>query len=181
MMRLSIKILDQIQFWGVRWLHKRKRGGKKYPFLIIFWKHFPYLHLIYRRSKLHPQKQRSKYICKPEAVIEAGNHFVWEYIPGKGALNVPADSAILHHYRVSTTFLINYSTKIQHIPPCLYLLQPGLWIWWWWLCEITITCRPYCTQVLWPVGETCRCNLWLSERTVQSSRPSATTDTAYHS
>lgn len=53
-----------------------------------------------RRSKLHPQKQRSKYICKPEAVIEAGNHFVWEFVPGKGSLNVPADSAILHHYRV---------------------------------------------------------------------------------
>lgn len=54
-----------------------------------------------RRTKLHPQKQRSKYICKPEAVVEAGNHFVWEFSPGKGSLNVPADSAILHHYRVS--------------------------------------------------------------------------------
>ncbi|XP_040168091.1 uncharacterized protein LOC120903000 isoform X1 [Anopheles arabiensis] len=53
-----------------------------------------------RRSKLHPQKQRSKYICKPEAVIEAGNHFVWEFCPGRGSLNVPADAAILHHYRV---------------------------------------------------------------------------------
>lgn len=53
-----------------------------------------------RRSKLHPQKQRSKYICKPESVIEAGNHFVWEFAPGRGTINVPADSAILHHYRV---------------------------------------------------------------------------------
>lgn len=53
-----------------------------------------------RRKKLHPQKQRSKYIAKPEAVIEAGNHFVWEFMPGKGHLNVPADVAILHHYRV---------------------------------------------------------------------------------
>ncbi|XP_055685178.1 uncharacterized protein LOC129791169 [Lutzomyia longipalpis] len=53
-----------------------------------------------RRSKLHPQKQRSKYICRPEVVIEAGNHFVWEFIPGRGTLNVPADSAILQHYRV---------------------------------------------------------------------------------
>lgn len=42
----------------------------------------------YRRSKLHPQKQRSKYICKPESVIEAGNHFVWEFCPGRGSLNV---------------------------------------------------------------------------------------------
>ncbi|XP_023308046.2 uncharacterized protein LOC111689814 [Lucilia cuprina] len=53
-----------------------------------------------RRFKLHPQKQRSKYICKPEDVIEAGNHFVWEYAPGKGSLNVPPTDAILQHYRV---------------------------------------------------------------------------------
>ncbi|KAL3272977.1 hypothetical protein HHI36_014434 [Cryptolaemus montrouzieri] len=53
-----------------------------------------------RRSKLHPHKQRSKYICRPELVVEAGNHFVWEFLPGHGTLNVPADAAILHHYRV---------------------------------------------------------------------------------
>lgn len=29
-----------------------------------------------------------------------GNHFIWEFIPGHGTLNVPAESAILHHYRV---------------------------------------------------------------------------------
>lgn len=53
-----------------------------------------------RRSKLHPHKQRSKYICRPELTVEAGNHFVWEFIPGHGTLNVPADAAILHHYRI---------------------------------------------------------------------------------
>ncbi|EDW76118.2 uncharacterized protein Dwil_GK15290 [Drosophila willistoni] len=53
-----------------------------------------------RRYKLHPQKQRSKYICKPESVVEAGNHFVWEFAPGKGSLNVPPTEAILQHYRV---------------------------------------------------------------------------------
>ncbi|XP_063975703.1 uncharacterized protein LOC135161763 [Diachasmimorpha longicaudata] len=53
-----------------------------------------------RRSKLHPHKQRSKYICKPRDVVEAGNHFVWEFLTGRGTLNVPADAAILHHYRV---------------------------------------------------------------------------------
>lgn len=53
-----------------------------------------------RRKKLHPQKQRSKYIVKPEQVIEAGNHFVWEFMPGKGHMNVAADVAMLHHYRV---------------------------------------------------------------------------------
>ncbi|XP_067620663.1 uncharacterized protein [Eurosta solidaginis] len=53
-----------------------------------------------RRLKLHPQKQRSKYICKPESVIEAGNHFVWEFSPAKGSLNVPPIDGILQHYRV---------------------------------------------------------------------------------
>jgi len=53
-----------------------------------------------RRSKLHPHKQRSKYLYRPEFVVEAGNHFIWEFVPGHGTLNVPPDSAILHHYRV---------------------------------------------------------------------------------
>ncbi|CAG2064319.1 unnamed protein product [Timema podura] len=53
-----------------------------------------------RRAKLHPHKQRSKYLCRPEHVVEAGNHFVWEFVPGHGTLNVPPDAAILHHYRV---------------------------------------------------------------------------------
>ncbi|XP_014215249.1 uncharacterized protein LOC106644315 [Copidosoma floridanum] len=53
-----------------------------------------------RRSKLHPHKQRSKYVCRPRDVIETGNHFVWEFVPGHGTANVPADAAILHHYRV---------------------------------------------------------------------------------
>ncbi|SPP85765.1 Hypothetical predicted protein [Drosophila guanche] len=53
-----------------------------------------------RRYKLHPQKQRSKYICKPDSVVEAGNHFVWEFSPGKVSLNVPPKEAILQHYRV---------------------------------------------------------------------------------
>lgn len=53
-----------------------------------------------RKSKLHPHKQRSKYVCKPQGVVEAGNHFVWEFITGHGTLNMPLDAAILHHYRV---------------------------------------------------------------------------------
>ena len=32
-----------------------------------------------RRTKFNPQKQRSKYICVPRNVNEAGNHFIWEY------------------------------------------------------------------------------------------------------
>uniref|UniRef100_A0A1B6MGL9 Glycosyltransferase family 92 protein n=1 Tax=Graphocephala atropunctata TaxID=36148 RepID=A0A1B6MGL9_9HEMI len=58
------------------------------------------LHKTRRRVKLHPHKQRSKYICRPELVVEAGNHFVWELVPGHGTLNVPPDAAIMHHYRV---------------------------------------------------------------------------------
>jgi hypothetical protein len=53
-----------------------------------------------RRSKLHPHKQRSKYVCRPRDVVETGNHFIWEFVPGHGSVNVPADAAILHHYRV---------------------------------------------------------------------------------
>jgi len=52
-----------------------------------------------RRQKLHPPKQRSKYICLPSAVKEAGNHFIWEFHRGK-TLNVPASYGFLHHYRV---------------------------------------------------------------------------------
>lgn len=51
-----------------------------------------------RRHKLHPPKQRSKYICLPTEVKEAGNHFVWEFWRGK-TLNVPSSYGLLHHYR----------------------------------------------------------------------------------
>ena len=52
-----------------------------------------------RKHKLHPPKQRSKYICLPSNVKEAGNHFIWEFHRGKTA-NVPASYGLLHHYRV---------------------------------------------------------------------------------
>eukprot|EP00090_Calanus_glacialis_P008335 TRINITY_DN16646_c0_g1_i9.p1 TRINITY_DN16646_c0_g1~~TRINITY_DN16646_c0_g1_i9.p1 ORF type:complete len:556 (-),score=113.80 TRINITY_DN16646_c0_g1_i9:55-1611(-) len=52
-----------------------------------------------RRQKLHPPKQRSKYICLPSSVKEAGNHFIWEFKRGK-TLNVPPSYGFLHHYRV---------------------------------------------------------------------------------
>jgi len=52
-----------------------------------------------RKSKFNPQKQRSKYICVPRNVKEAGNHFIWEF--GRGSnLNVPTKYGYLHHYRV---------------------------------------------------------------------------------
>lgn len=67
-----------------------------------------------RRAKLHPHKQRSKYICKPDAVVEAGNHFVWEFITGRGSLNVPPDAGILHHYRVSFSDYLHFMVKIDY-------------------------------------------------------------------
>ncbi|MCL4141931.1 UNVERIFIED_CONTAM: hypothetical protein GTU68_033624 [Idotea baltica] len=53
-----------------------------------------------RRQRFHPHKQRSKYIAVNPYVVEAGNHFVWEFIPGHGTLNVPNEVGFLHHYRV---------------------------------------------------------------------------------
>ncbi|XP_023321421.1 uncharacterized protein LOC111696112 [Eurytemora carolleeae] len=52
-----------------------------------------------RKLKFHPPKQRSKYICIPSQVVEAGNHFVWEFKHGR-TLNVPTSTGFLHHYRV---------------------------------------------------------------------------------
>ncbi|ODM97098.1 hypothetical protein Ocin01_09579 [Orchesella cincta] len=63
-------------------------------------KHLTMLRKTRRRSRLHPHKQRSKYICDPEKVIEAGNHFVWEMATGYFTLSVPPHLGTLHHYRV---------------------------------------------------------------------------------
>uniref|UniRef100_A0A8D8YWY8 Glycosyltransferase family 92 protein n=1 Tax=Cacopsylla melanoneura TaxID=428564 RepID=A0A8D8YWY8_9HEMI len=64
-----------------------------------------------RKLKLHPHKQRSKYIIRPEHVVEVGNHFVWEFIPGHGSLNVPQNTVILHHYRICQVFFIHLQHK----------------------------------------------------------------------
>uniref|UniRef100_A0A8D9E0A0 Glycosyltransferase family 92 protein n=1 Tax=Cacopsylla melanoneura TaxID=428564 RepID=A0A8D9E0A0_9HEMI len=67
-----------------------------------------------RKLKLHPHKQRSKYIIRPEHVVEVGNHFVWEFIPGHGSLNVPQNTVILHHYRICE-FGGNDCIKQKHV------------------------------------------------------------------
>uniref|UniRef100_A0A8D9AU23 Glycosyltransferase family 92 protein n=1 Tax=Cacopsylla melanoneura TaxID=428564 RepID=A0A8D9AU23_9HEMI len=67
-----------------------------------------------RKLKLHPHKQRSKYIIRPEHVVEVGNHFVWEFIPGHGSLNVPQNTGILHHYRICE-FGGNDCIKQKHV------------------------------------------------------------------
>ncbi|XP_046437680.1 uncharacterized protein LOC124188834 isoform X2 [Daphnia pulex] len=52
-----------------------------------------------RNVKLHPHRIRSKYICRPRAVVEVGNHFVWEFRAGNVAAHVPDTLAVMHHYR----------------------------------------------------------------------------------
>jgi Glycosyltransferase family 92 len=55
-----------------------------------------------RRNKyLHKANMRSKYICKPEEVVEVGNHFVWESrAPQAKQLVLGIDEGFLHHYRI---------------------------------------------------------------------------------
>ncbi|XP_058790320.1 uncharacterized protein LOC131663739 isoform X2 [Phymastichus coffea] len=104
----------------IRWMNTRVNGKTtgaysfQNAFFYLQWPDDPYvttsrrateaglitLRKTRRRSKLHPHKQRSKYVCRPRDVVETGNHFVWEFVPGHGTVNVPADAAILHHYRV---------------------------------------------------------------------------------
>ena len=52
-----------------------------------------------RKTMFNPQRQRSKYICKPRNIKEVGNHFIWEFFKGS-SLNVPTKLGYLHHYRI---------------------------------------------------------------------------------
>ncbi|KAF0311571.1 Glycosyltransferase family 92 protein F13G3.3 [Amphibalanus amphitrite] len=52
-----------------------------------------------RRTYRHPHGQRSKYLAVPQYVLEAGNHFVWQTVPGHGTVHVAPAMATLHHYR----------------------------------------------------------------------------------
>ena len=115
---------------------------------------------------MHPQKQRSKYICKPESVIEAGNHFVWEFCPGRGSLNVSKHNGsclnfqliIFIFYQIGSCWFSNSSSL-----SCL-------WIWWRWLYKITINCWSYCSQVFKSFDWTSWCYLWLFKRTMSTTR-----------
>ncbi len=51
-----------------------------------------------RSSTFNPLGDRSKYICIPNKVKEAGIHFVWEYQKGI-PLHVPTNMGFVHHYR----------------------------------------------------------------------------------
>ncbi len=52
-----------------------------------------------RLVEMQRHKMRSKYICDPRKLIEAGNHFVWESIEGQQPLHVSEEIGFLHHYR----------------------------------------------------------------------------------
>ena len=52
-----------------------------------------------RRTYRHPHGQRSKYLAVPQYVLEAGNHFIWQAVPGHGTVHVAPAMATLHHYR----------------------------------------------------------------------------------
>ncbi|XP_042211147.1 beta-1,4-galactosyltransferase galt-1-like isoform X1 [Homarus americanus] len=65
---------------------------------------FPYLLTAFKTRRLnkpHKHGQRSKFIVRPEGVVEIGNHNVWEYIYGiKKAILVTQDVGLSHHYRI---------------------------------------------------------------------------------
>ena len=48
--------------------------------------------------RIFPPGVRSKYICIPSKVIQAGNHIINELEQGM-EINVPPDIGLLHHYR----------------------------------------------------------------------------------
>ena len=78
-----------------------------------------------RKSKFNPQKQRSKYICIPRNVKEAGNHFIWEFFRGSN-LNVPTKYGYLHHYRVCEFGGDDCIHTENHIDRTMFLFQNKL-------------------------------------------------------
>ncbi|XP_015914554.1 beta-1,4-galactosyltransferase galt-1-like [Parasteatoda tepidariorum] len=56
---------------------------------------------IHRQKLIYPYMVRTKYIVKPEHVIVAGVHHVWELILGYQECFIPANQALVHHYRAN--------------------------------------------------------------------------------
>ena len=52
-----------------------------------------------RLEKIHRHGSRSKYIVKPENVLECGNHNIWLYRMGKRQIRVNETLGLSHHYR----------------------------------------------------------------------------------
>lgn len=55
----------------------------------------------YRRGVIQPHKISSKYICNPRQVLEAGNHYVREFLHEgtNTTVVVPTEIALLHSYK----------------------------------------------------------------------------------
>ncbi|XP_076042153.1 uncharacterized protein LOC143026046 [Oratosquilla oratoria] len=63
----------------------------------------PYLQTLFKTRRLvkpHKPGTRSKYIVRPEGVLEVGNHMVWGHIGPKRVKNVPQPLGLSHHYRI---------------------------------------------------------------------------------
>ena len=62
-----------------------------------------YLRTLYktsRQEKVHRHGVRSKFIVRPEAVLEVGNHNVWQAVRGRTRqVRVDPSLALVHHYR----------------------------------------------------------------------------------
>ena len=43
---------------------------------------------------------RSKYIVKPEYIVEVGNHNIWQLRVGKRQVKVESSQGLSHHYRI---------------------------------------------------------------------------------
>jgi len=83
-------------FFYLYWENTTLVGGQSVdntPYLITMFK-------TRRMTKLHNYGTRSKYIVKPEKVIEAGNHLVWKHVKGSNVYKVPENEGISHHYRI---------------------------------------------------------------------------------
>jgi hypothetical protein len=57
-----------------------------------------------RRKELQVPKTRSKFICKPEMVVEVGNHMLWETrFKNYKQPAVETELGFMHHYRICET------------------------------------------------------------------------------
>ena len=59
---------------------------------------------IRRTTKFNSLGDRSKYICIPQKVTEAGQHYIWEYHKGI-PMHVATNIGFLHHYRSGCEFM----------------------------------------------------------------------------
>lgn len=81
----------QNSFFYLQWPNDRWANDLRYPLVT--------LQKTTRKAQFHMHKQRSKCIVIPERVVEMGNHFVWEFVPGNVMVNIDPRLAFLHHYR----------------------------------------------------------------------------------